>query len=387
LASPSPTAGRRFKRALVLITEDRFVLSHFKPLVAVLREVADDVAVVTHCDGRRGEIEALGVRVVEFDFGRWSNNPVREAFAALRLARLLRAEKPDVVHLVAMKPIVLGCFALQFGGPQHAVVHMTGLGQLGFATEGLVRLFRGLSLRPIARVLKKPSTYLLVENPDDLEYLQGAGIEFGRRHAVVPGAGIDPQEFPALDPPRNEVPVAAFVGRMIKPKGIDVLMRAFEQLRRNSVRIELELFGATDPDDPEAITPEALKAWCAQYGARWDGYASDIREAWRRADMFVLPARTREGMPRAMLEAAACARPLIVSDVSGCRHFVSDGVEGLVVAPEDVTVLAEAMRRLAADPALRERMGTAARRKLLGGFTESHVRDRLRGAYRYLLQA
>ena len=299
------------------------MLSHFKPLVAVLREVAADVAVVTHCTGRRGEIEALGVRVVEFDFGRWSNNPVREAFAALRLARLLRAEKPDVVHLVAMKPIVLGCFALQFGGPQHAVVHMTGLGQLGFATEGLVRLFRGLSLRPIARVLKKPSTYLLVENPDDLEYLQGAGIEFGRRHAVVPGAGIDPQEFPALDPPRNEVPVAAFVGRMIKPKGIDVLMRAFEQLRRNSVRIELELFGATDPDDPEAITPEALKAWCAQYGARWDGYASDIREAWRRADMFVLPARTREGMPRAMLEAAACARPLIVSDVSGCRHFVS----------------------------------------------------------------
>jgi glycosyltransferase involved in cell wall biosynthesis len=92
-------------------------------------------------------------------------------------------------------------------------------------------------------------------------------------------------------------------------------------------------------------------------------------------------------MPRAMLEAAACARPLIVSDVSGCRHFVNDGVEGMVVAPEDVTVLAEAMRRLAADPVLRERMGAAARRKLLAGFTEGHVKERLRGAYRHLLPA
>lgn len=363
------------------------MLSHFRPLVAVLREMADDVAVVTRGTGRRGEVEALGVRVIDFDFGRWSHNPLRESLAVLRLARLLGAEKPDVVHLVAMKPIVLGCLALQFAGPPHAVVHMTGLGQLGFATEGVVRLFREVSLRPIARLLKRPSTYLLVENPDDLEYLQGAGIEFGRRHAVVPGAGIDPEDFPAMAPPRNATPTAAFVGRMIRPKGIDVLMRAFEQLRRNSVRIELELFGATDPDDPAAITPQALEAWCAQYGARWGGYASDIREVWRKADMFVLPARTREGMPRAMLEAAACARPLIVSDVSGCRHFVSDGVEGMVVAPEDVTVLAEAMRRLAADPALRERMGAAARRKLLAGFTEGHVEERLRSAYRYLLQA
>jgi glycosyltransferase involved in cell wall biosynthesis len=380
-------SSRRFRRALVLITEDRFVLSHFRPLVAVLREVADDVAVVTRCTGRKGEVEALGVRVIGFDFGRWSHNPVRESLAALRLARLLRAERPDVVHLVAMKPIVLGSLALQFAGPPHAVVHMTGLGQLGFATEGVVRLFREVSLRPIARLLRRPSTYLLVENPDDLEYLQGAGIELGRRHEVVPGAGIDPEEFPAMAPPRNETPIAAFVGRMIRPKGLDVLMRAFEQLRRNSVRIDLELFGATDPDDPDAITPEALEAWCARYGARWGGYTSDIHGVWRRADMFVLPALTREGMPRAMLEAAACARPLIVSDVSGCRHFVSDGVEGMVVTPADVTGLAEAMRRLAADPVLRERMGAAARRKLLAGFTEGHVKERLRGAYRYLLQA
>ena len=100
--------------------------------------------------------------------------------------------------------------------------------------------------------------------------------------------------------------------------------------------------------------------------------------------MFVLPARGGEGMPRAMLEAAACARPLVVTDVPGCRHFVRDGVEGLVVPPNDVAALAEALHRLASDRELRERMGAAARRRLLEGFTEAHVKDVLRSAYRRL---
>ena len=102
---------------------------------------------------------------------------------------------------------------------------------------------------------------------------------------------------------------------------------------------------------------------------------------WRRADIFVLPARSREGMPRALLEAAACARPLVVTDVPGCRHFVRDGVEGFIVPPEDADALADALERLARDPELRLRMGEAARLRLLHGFTEAHVKQSLRAAY------
>ena len=102
---------------------------------------------------------------------------------------------------------------------------------------------------------------------------------------------------------------------------------------------------------------------------------------WRHADIFVLPARSREGMPRALLEAAACARPLVVTDVPGCRHFVRDGVEGFIVPPEDADALADALERLARDPELRLRMGEAARLRLLHGFTEAHVKQSLRAAY------
>ena len=250
------------------------------------------------------------------------------------LARILRAENPDVVHLIAMKPIVLGSAALAVSGTRPAVVHMTGLGLLGFATSALVRLSRAGSMRLIARTIRKPSSFLLVENTDDLEFLRAQGVDPGPRFAVLPGAGSTPMRSPPCPAPQRD-PVAAFVGRMIRPKGVDILMSAFEQLEAQGSPLRLELYGPSDS------TPMRLLRTCWRHGARRTTRAGraarpTIREVWRSADMFVLPARGGEGMPRAMLEAAACARPLIVTDVPGCRHFVRDGVEGFVVPPNDV---------------------------------------------------
>ena len=310
-----------YRKVVVLITEDWFALSHFRPLIALLKEVAREVVVITRSSGRLGEIEALGARVIDFDYRRSSSNPAREAASAWALARILEAEAPDVVHLVAMKPAVLGGLALKLVPSRHVVVHMTGLGLLGFGTGALLRLYRAAALRLMASTLRRPGSYLLVENEDDLALLRERGVDPGGRFAILGGAGVDPQAFPALPPPANAVPIAAFVGRMIRPKGVDVLMQACDQLEGRGVALELELYGATDADNSEAIGADVLTAWCAQHRARWLGPIADVREVWRRADIFVLPARSREGMPRALLEAAACARPLVVTDVPGCRTF------------------------------------------------------------------
>jgi glycosyltransferase involved in cell wall biosynthesis len=152
------------------------------------------------------------------------------------------------------------------------------------------------------------------------------------------------------------------------------------------VPIRLELYGDADSDNAEAVALAELSAWCTQCDARWFGHVADVREVWRHADVFVLPARSREGMPRALLEAAASARALVVTDVPGCRHFVRDGVEGFVVPPEDPDALAAALERLAHDAGLRRRMGEAARLRLLQGFTEAHVKQSLRAAYAAMLR-
>ena len=336
--------GELCRKVVLCITEDWFALSHFRPLISVLREVAHAVVVVTNSSGRLGEIEALGVRVIDFDFRRASTNPAREAASAWALARILEAEDADVAHLVAMKPVVLGGLALKLIRAPHVVVHMTGLGLLGFGTGQLLRLYRAGALRLMGSMLRKPSSYLLVENPDDLALLRASGVEPGPRFAILGGAGVDPDAFPALPPPRNDC-AGRGVRRPHDPaQGHRRAHAGLRPPRAARRRHRLELYGGVDADNADALASETLTAWCARRKARWFGHVADIRAVWRHADIFVLPARSREGMPRALLEAAASARPLVVTDVPGCRHFVRDGVEGFVVPPEDSGALASAMR-------------------------------------------
>jgi glycosyltransferase involved in cell wall biosynthesis len=373
------------RKVVLLITEDWFALSHFRPLISLLADIAGSVVVVTRSSGRLAEIEALGARTVDFDFRRGSNNQALAAQVALRLARLINRERPDVVHLIAMKPIVLGGLALRLTAVPQVVVHITGQGLAGITSDPLVRLYRFGMLRVLASLVRKPNAFLLVENPDDLAMVRKLAPKLGARFAILGGAGVNPDAFPALPPPQHAVPVAAHVGRMIRSKGIDLLMQAYERLLADGVRLRLELYGSSDADNPEAVPPRDIQAWCQKTGARWHGAVADVAAVWKSADMFVLASRGGEGLPRALLEAASSARPLIVTDVPGNRHFVRHGVEGLLVPPADAAALSAALASLAGDSDRRCQMGQAARRRLLEGFTEEHVRRTLRASYAAML--
>jgi glycosyltransferase involved in cell wall biosynthesis len=168
---------------------------------------------------------------------------------------------------------------------------------------------------------------------------------------------------------------------MLWSKGLDVLISAHRLLRARGVNLNLALYGDADAGSRDAIDREVLARWSREPGIAWHGRTSDIPGVWRAADIAVVPALGGDGMPRAMLEAAACGRPLIVSDVPGCRHFVRPDVEGLVVPPRDPAALADALARLAGDRDLRVRAGAAARRQVLQSYTERTVRARIRGIY------
>jgi glycosyltransferase involved in cell wall biosynthesis len=369
-----------FAKILVAITEDWFLLSHFRPLIAELRQLAREVIVVTRASGRLAEVQSLGVRTIELDYNRSSMNPVREAATIRQFTRILRAEKPDVLHLIAMKPIVVAGLAGAFAGVPHTVVHITGFGYLAVSRKLKSRLVHASALAIARRVLNRPGNWLIAENPDDAALLAGPKTPV----TILGGAGIDPQQFPALDPPAAAIPVAAYVGRMVRSKGVDVLMSAGEILAARGVPLAIELYGRSDDGNPEAVPASELTAWNSGPHRRWLGHTSDVAAVWRRADIFVTPTRGGEGLPRALLEAAASARPLIVTDVPGCRHFVRHGVEGLVVPPADASALADAMETLAGDPTRRRKLGLAARTRALDGHTEADVRAGLARTYRAL---
>lgn len=387
LPSGGGDAAPAVGKVLVGCTEDWFTLSHFQPLLRRLKAIAREVVVVARSSGRMPEIEALGCRTIDLDYNRSSMNPMREAATVRRLAGILASERPEVVHLIAMKPIVLGGLATALRRPQHTVIHMTGLGFLAISDTAKARAAREAALAVIRSIMRRRGSWLLVENPEDLAFLESGGVRPERRVTMLGGAGIDPDAFAAQPSGVNPVPVAAYVARMIRPKGVDVLMAAAEILAARNVPLVIELHGDTDDGNPEAIPSAAIRAWADGDRRRYLGFTRDVAAIWRRADIFVLPARSREGMPRALLEAASSARAAIVTDVPGCRHFVKDGVEGLVVPPDDARALADALERLARDAGLRERLGAAARARVLAGYTEAHVQDGIERAYRAMVEA
>ncbi len=378
---------RPFSKILVCITEDWFALSHFKPLLATLAETAGEVVVACRSSGRMGEIESLGCRTVDFDFRRSSLRPAAQADVVRRLSALIRREQPDVLHAIAMQVLVVSSISTRFARVPHVVLHLTGLGFLGISEGLAARVIRPVAMHELARTLRAPGNWLLAENPDDVAFLRDGGADAGERLTILGGAGIDEREYPAQPLPANPVPVAAFVGRMIRSKGVDVLVAAQRILTQRGVALEVALYGKTDEDNPEAVPRSDLEAWARQGGVTWHGHVSDVREVWVRSDIAVLPAITREGLPRSVLEAAASARPLVVTDVPGCRHVVRRDIDGLIVPPADAEALADALARLAGDAEMRARMGASARQRVLDCFTIAHVQTGIRKAYAKLRPA
>jgi glycosyltransferase involved in cell wall biosynthesis len=242
--------------------------------------------------------------------------------------------------------------------------------------------WRRLALRLLALRLARPDAFLLVGSEDDLSELQALSIDPGPRFAIVGGPGVDPEVFPVLPPAHGAMPVAAFVGPVTEAGGIRDLLVAFERLWARGLRLQLEVYGRPDASGGPGSLSADWARWGQHPGVRCaTAWPADSREVWRRAEICVWPEHARKGLPRAVLEAAACGRALIVTDAAAGCSFVREGVEGLIVPARDDQALGAALERLARDAALRQRLGAAARLRVVQSFTEAHVKAALRGVY------
>lgn len=374
-------------RVAFVVTEDWFFASHFLPLVRAAVELRLDVTVITRVDRHRVAIEEEGARVVALQAERRSLNPAAAGYAAGRLAAILKQERPDLVHCIALKSILIGGAACAMAGIDRRVFALTGLGLLGARTD-LVgrqagRLIRLLLTNPPLRTAR---TRFLFENGDDPRRL-GLDPADTRLVTIVGGAGVDPDLLrPAPLPPAPPLRIA-LVSRMLWSKGIDVAVEAVERARAGGAAVELSLVGAPDPSNRRAVPEKTLREWGARPGVHWGGAVSDVTAVWRDHHVACLPSRGGEGLPRALLEAAACGRAVVTTDVPGCRTLVRDGQEGFLVPPDDPEALAAAFATLAADPVLLPRMGAAARARVLDGFTERAVMERVKRLYVDMLRS
>jgi glycosyltransferase involved in cell wall biosynthesis len=328
-----------------------------------------DVHVITQVGSDRAAIEALGFQLHDMVWRRGSVSPLAFAANVRAVRRVYRTIEPDLVHHVALQPTIVGSLAAA-GLP---CVRLNALAGLGFAFTSATPKARLLLpvLRALLRhVLGHPRAAVLVQNPDDRAAIAGLGVA-GEKFFTIAGSGVDTDVLLPLPEPPGTV-TAAFVGRLLDDKGVRTLVAAHDILARRGQSVRLLIAGEPDPANPVSIPSDEIAAWAKRPGLELLGQVSDIREVWKRAHVAVLPSR-REGLPKSLLEAAACGRPIVASDVPGCREIARNGVNALLVPPDDPAALAAAIEKLALDPSLRMRFGAAGRRLVEEHFSSDRI--------------
>ena len=378
-----PKTAGALPRLLYVVTEDWAFLSHRLPMARAAREAAFEVHVATRVDKGAAAIEAEHFILHSIPFARGSLSPSATLKTIVALRRVRREIKPALTHHVALQACVLGMIAT-FGRRTACVNAFIGLGYSFTAKTAKASMLRRLIGLALRFLINRDGSVALVQNGDDLTALMSLGIPRSRI-ALIQGSGVDTKRFTPLPEPGGP-PTFGFVGRLLDDKGIRTLIAAHRLLRGSGLEFRLLIAGTPDPANPASVTEEEAKSWNNERGVFWLGHVHDIAGFWARAHVAVLPSR-REGLPLSLMEAAACGRGMIASDVPGCREIVIHGQTGLLFPIDDATALAEAMSKLAGAPQLRFRYGAAARNLVVEKFAADIIGGQTVQLYRDLLNA
>jgi glycosyltransferase involved in cell wall biosynthesis len=370
-------------RILYVVTEDWYFLSHRLPMARAARDAGFEVHVATNVADGGPAIEAEKFTLHRVAFRRGSVSPTASLATIAALRSLYRGLRPDIVHHVALQPAMLGSLA-SLGLPVAGINALTGLGYAFASRSAGARLKRALLLAAMRVLLARRNSIVLVQNDDDRAMLQSIGIA-SSRIALIPGSGVEVGTRQPLPEPSGP-PTVAYVGRLLAYKGIRSVVAAQALLRSRGSNVELLIAGTPDPANPDTLGEDEARAFARQPGVTWLGHVRDISTVWARAHIAVLPSR-HEGVPKTLLEAAAYGRPMVATDVPGCRDIVRDGETGLLVPVDDVPALAAAIEKLARAPELRARYGAAARQLAVDRFSDGAIGQQTVELYRSVMQA
>jgi glycosyltransferase involved in cell wall biosynthesis len=352
---------------------------------AALAAGYDVTVIAAEEHGYGGRIEAEGFRFFAVPVVRGSLNIRKEMATLLALRQIYRRVRPDLLHHVSVKPVIYGSIAARLAGVPAVINAVTGQGYMSGAS-GL----KGTAIRVAARTaflaaFSAPHTRVIFENPDDLNAFVSHRLIARERAVLIKGSGVDAGRFtPAPEPPGT--PVVLFAARLLWSKGLGVLVDAVGLLRQRGVELRLVIVGMPDAQNPDSIPVAVLEDWVAQGIAEWWGQRDDMPAVFHSAHVVALPSAYGEGVPVALIEAAASGRAIVTTDMPGCREIVRDGINGRLVPKNDARALADAVGELVDSQALRERMGAAGREIALNEFADQVVVESTMRLYDELLR-
>jgi len=367
-------------KVLFFVTEDWFVCSHWLPLIIAAKDAGYEAIVVTRTNKHAQQIMSHGIRVIPFEISRRGSNLFREFTTILRLVGIYRKEKPQLVHHVAMKPILYGSLVARLVRVPHTINWVAGMGWLFVSKNRRAKILQGMVRKSLGILLR--GTSVIVENQDDEAIIASLGVAKRDIH-LVRGAGVDTSAYAPIPEPEG-VQLVVLPARMLWDKGVGEFVDAAKQLRQRGVKARFVLVGEPDEGNPASVSEAQLLAWQKEAVVEWWGRREDMPQVYAQSHIVCLPSY-REGLPKALLEAASCARAIVTTNVPGCRDVVRDGDNGLLVEARDAAALANALARVLADPALRLKMGQRGRERVLNEFSQEKIVAQVLAIYREIL--
>ncbi len=378
-------ADRHGKKILFVVNDAPFFLSHRLPLALAARDAGYEVHVATPDSPLSGTIQKHGLHFHAIPLHRSSTRLWKELKSFRSLLQLYRRLQPDLVHHVTIKPVLYGGAAARLAKVPAVVYAVPGLGHV-FLHDGMkARLMRTAVKQVYGYVFNHSHAKVIFQNPDDRRLMEEAQLVDADDVVLIRGSGVDLNAFvPHAEP--EGAPVVVLAARMLWEKGVGEFVDAARQMREQNIDVRFVLAGDSDPGNPSAVPMWQLEQWHDSGIVEWLGACDDMARIFAEAHVVCLPSY-REGLPKVLIEAAACGLPIVTTDVPGCREVVRHEENGLLVPVRNATALAAALRRLIASPALRQFLGKRGREIAVAEFALEKVVQQTLAIYAELLSA
>lgn len=383
IPEPSNAAGEKAQPLVIYYANTDWYLFNFRTSLAKAAISSGYRILLLSPQGEYAHrLTAMGFDWRPVPMKRRGLNPFSEMLTILSLWRIFRREQPFLVHNFTIKCAIYGSLAARLAGIRSRVNAIAGMGYVFVSGDRLARFLRPLVVALLRYSIGGRHSTIVLQNTDDAEECKRIGLRGGRL-VVIPGSGVDCEKFRKKLLAESPSPmIVLLAARLLWDKGIAEYFAAARALVAEERDIKFLLAGSPDPGNPASITESLVLEWASESEAfEWLGHVDSMTHLYSRVDVFVLPSY-REGLPKSLIEAAACGLALIATDVPGCRHVVEHEVNGLLIPPRDAQSLRSAIASLQDTPGLARRLGEAARLRAESEFAEPLILTETIGIYR-----
>lgn len=375
------------KKIVYLVNVDWFFISHRLPLALAARDAGAEVIVAAEDTGKGFLLQNKGIQFVPLPFSRQGTSLFHEIATIFSVSSFLRKIKPDILHTVSIKPVLYGAIFSRFFGHWPVVNAISGLGYV-FSQDKSASWLRKIVSIFYKVALGNPKSVTIFQNPSDMQTMLDFGMILKEQSALIRGSGVNCSLFKPS--PFPEKPVIMLPSRMLWDKGVAEFVEAAKLLNPKFPEARFVLVGASDDENPKAISKSQIEEWTRSYPfLEWWGAkdSSIMHQVISQATIVALPTYYPEGLPKCLLEGAACGKPLIASNIPACKEIVRDGINGTLIPPKNPGALAQAIERMLSNPPLMKELGENGRKIACSEFAEEIIVSQTFDIYRKLLSS